>query len=85
MSHVGSFGVLITAKSVAKDQNDRCHFCQRPFCRTMPPTLDHLTPQNRGGTNQRSNLAAVCQQCNNDKDCMTEAQYRAVLAGRANP
>jgi HNH endonuclease len=41
-----------------------CAYCG---CTPRFLTLDHIVPQNQGGLNTRSNLAAVCQRCNRDK------------------
>lgn len=41
-----------------------CHWCQLPFTRQIRPTIEHLLPTARGGTNERSNLVLACSSCN---------------------
>ncbi|PZV33372.1 HNH endonuclease [Mesorhizobium kowhaii] len=47
-------------------QGGKCCYCRKPFAETRPkqPTLEHKKPKMYGGTNERSNLAAACWQCN---------------------
>jgi len=44
-------------------------------------TIEHLTPQSRGGSNRITNLAVSCERCNSDKSSMTDEEYKAYLRG----
>jgi hypothetical protein len=42
-----------------------CEYCHSPeFLSTAPLTIDHLTPQSLGGTDNIENLALACRRCN---------------------
>lgn len=43
------------------------------------PTLDHLIPKARGGTNLADNQVASCGYCNNRKGPLTDAEYLSVM------
>ena len=47
-------------------QGGKCCYCREPFTGTGPKhaTLEHKKPKMYRGTNERSNLAAACWQCN---------------------
>ncbi|UVC16915.1 HNH endonuclease [Mesorhizobium onobrychidis] len=47
-------------------QRGKCYYCKEPFTETGPKqaTLEHKKPKMDGGTNERSNLAAACLECN---------------------
>lgn len=72
-----------------------CHYChyQWPAAKAKllsmvarggnrAPTVDHLTPRSRGGSDHMRNLAACCQKCNSDKAHLTEAEFVAVRHDR---
>lgn len=42
-------------------------------------TIDHKIPRSRDGTNDLKNLAAACRRCNELKDQLTEAEFRAAF------
>lgn len=52
-------------KLVAADQNWRCRVCNQmlPACYDV----DHVVPLYRGGTNDRTNLQALCRNCHGNK------------------
>lgn len=39
-------------------------------------TIDHLTPYNKGGTNDIENLVLCCRSCNSTKGNKTEKQFK---------
>jgi len=49
-----------------------CAYCGGPF----PTEVDHVMPVARGGTSERSNLAAACQPCNREKLDFTPEEWR---------
>jgi hypothetical protein len=63
-----------------------CRICLEPVDRDAEPltswypTLDHITPQSRGGTHDPSNLRTAHHWCNlalNDGRCYSEVDFRA--------
>jgi 5-methylcytosine-specific restriction endonuclease McrA len=46
---------------------------------------DHRIPLDRGGTNFIENILPACRRCNAEKRTMTEAEFRARLAGEQPP
>jgi 5-methylcytosine-specific restriction endonuclease McrA len=57
------------------NQQWSCYFCRRSLTKENS-TLDHLTPLARGGLSEGGNLVAVCFDCNQEKEDMTEEEYR---------
>ncbi len=60
----------------------KCYYCGLTVEQREPPhpraaTLDHLLPLCRGGKSNMANLVLACCRCNNEKDNMTEAEYRS--------
>lgn len=56
-----------------KGQANRCFFCGKDMGET--PTLEHLTPVSRGGTNTPHNLVYACKSCNSKKHTSTLEEY----------
>lgn len=56
-----------------KGQANRCFFCGRDM--GDRPTIEHLTPVSRGGTNANYNLVYACQSCNSKKHDKTLEEY----------
>jgi hypothetical protein len=50
-----------------KKQAGKCLGCDLPFSERRIPTLDHIVPKKKGGTNKISNLILLCQLCNSLK------------------
>lgn len=64
----------------------RCFYCAIP-CDTDGNTVtgasvDHLTPECRGGSHEESNLVTACRRCNTRKRQMTLEEYRQFLMRR---
>lgn len=57
--------------AILKRDNYTCYYCGTP----QANTCDHLTPLDKGGTNDFSNLVAACANCNYSKGNRTEEQY----------
>jgi 5-methylcytosine-specific restriction endonuclease McrA len=58
---------------LSKEQEGRCFFCEAETAPDHPdpkkrPTLEHLVPQSKGGTDDPSNLAMSCAGCNHSRD-----------------
>lgn len=51
-----------------------CYLCRNELKREHI-TIDHIQPRSRGGTNDKSNLAVCCGECNKKKKNKTLAQY----------
>ena len=45
----------------------QCQYCDRTSTKAKPLTLDHVTPESRGGPTVVGNLVAACQKCNTRK------------------
>lgn len=46
---------------------NRCYYCELEFDNENRPTIDHVRPRSKGGTNHPANLVLACSPCNNDK------------------
>lgn len=60
-------------------QRGRCFYCGCDI--TAAPSLEHLTPVSKGGTNASWNLVYACKSCNSRKHDYTLEEY-AVKTGR---
>ena len=63
--------------------NNLCAECKQPSSVGNQLTIDHITPLSKGGTNESSNLQALCFVCNQKKtDSMVliPSDQRTVLA-----
>ena len=59
-------------------QQGKCNGCQHPFhFRNL--TVDHITPQSKGGTDRKENLQLLCAACNSTKGKGTQAELIARL------
>lgn len=71
---------------LAREQDMRCAYCSEPFgnyADEANPTLDHVIPKARGGTDVASNLVAACARCNHAKGDMDADAFCALIdAGR---
>lgn len=45
-----------------------CYYCERPFSKTLKPTIDHILPLNKGGSHTIDNLCLACKSCNSKKN-----------------
>ncbi len=53
--------IVLTRKNVLKRDNHRCQYCGQS---SVPLTLDHIFPKQRGGKDTWGNLVAACHSCN---------------------
>lgn len=63
--------IVLTRKNVLKRDNHRCQYCGRT---SVPLTLDHVLPKQRGGRDTWENLVAACHPCNVKKGNRTPAE-----------
>ena len=62
---------------LAKRQNGKCVYCRnmlKPHGKGF--TIDHIIPVSAGGTNENSNLQALCRSCNTLKSDHTDDEFR---------
>lgn len=68
---------------IAEDNNWYCAYCYSQVTKTpylnssgLLATIDHKFPLSRGGSWKRYNLTCCCRECNEEKDDMTDQEYR---------
>ena len=68
----GALGLLVNR------QSSKCAICKRRFAPKLlqRPTIDHIVPRVRGGTNDITNLQAACFLCNSLKSDSMGVQLR---------
>jgi len=81
---VGYIGTKIR-RQVWDKTGGRCWYCGRMTGKKPPtyhtrPTIDHMTPTSRGGSDDLSNLVPSCFICNLTKCDRTVEEYREFLA-----
>ena len=54
-----------------------CQYCDKPSAKERPLTLDHITPESRGGPTLVGNLAAAYQKCNTKKSNRSFEEFLA--------
>jgi len=60
-----------------------CTYCGRDLMGDMKnTTLDHVTPQEFGGTNHESNLVLACKTCNSVKGSKSKGEFLSSLEKR---
>ena len=62
--------------------NLKCVFCGKGIEDGIVFTLDHVVPQELGGTNESTNLVTACKCCNSAKGSKTTRQFFAYLRAR---
>jgi 5-methylcytosine-specific restriction endonuclease McrA len=70
-------------RAVADRCRWRCAYCRRQLVEGADrvedrPTLDHVVPRSRGGTNRQRNLVLACPPCNGRKADLELAAWLAV-------
>lgn len=58
-----------------KRQGGRCAYCYR-LLRPVDVTIDHVIPWSEGGSEDPSNLAAACRECNADKGNLSVTHWK---------
>lgn len=72
----GTFSWIIRSLTYACKGIKTCTFCGKEIQLDDELTVDHLTPQERGGPWIVNNLVPCCKTCNNEKGNKSEHQYR---------
>ncbi len=71
--------IVLTRKNILKRDNHCCQYCGRT---SVPLTLDHVVPRQRGGKDTWDNLVAACHPCNVRKGNRTPAEVTMPLLRR---
>lgn len=64
---------------------DRCYYCKCEWSLNprLVPTIDHVLPKARGGTNSPDNLVLACHVCNGKKGVLLVEEFLPVMHNRA--
>jgi 5-methylcytosine-specific restriction endonuclease McrA len=62
---------------VIKRDGKTCAYCNKKLTRSQI-SVDHITPVSKGGTNDLSNLAISCRECNSSKSGKMISEWRGV-------
>tara|TARA_Y100000588_G_C14171488_1_gene889357 strand:- start:671 stop:1192 length:522 start_codon:yes stop_codon:yes gene_type:complete len=67
--------IILSRKNILKRDNHTCQYCS---ISSVPMTVDHIIPKQRGGEDTWYNLVAACVSCNTKKGSRTprESQMR---------
>ena len=68
---IKSRDIVLTRKNIFKRDNHRCQYCGHT---SVPLTLDHVLPKQRGGADSWANLVAACHPCNVNKGNRTPSE-----------
>jgi len=55
-------------EKILESQGNRCAICGKRFCKSRPPTKDHIVPLSKGGGLTFENVQALCHSCNSSKN-----------------
>lgn len=55
-------------EKILETQGNRCAICGKRFCKSRPPTKDHIVPLSKGGGLTFENVQALCHSCNSSKN-----------------
>ena len=72
--------IVLSRKNVLKRDNHTCQYCG---IRSVPMTIDHIIPRQRGGEDSWYNMVAACVTCNTHKGNMTPRAAEMKLMKRA--
>ena len=65
-------------RDIYNKYNGHCAYCGKKI-EYDDMTIDHLTAQSKGGTNELDNTIPSCQLCNNQKADRTVEEFRSFL------
>ncbi|MFQ6607531.1 MAG: HNH endonuclease [Fidelibacterota bacterium] len=68
--------IVLSRKNVLKRDQHQCQYCGR---KSVPMTLDHVLPKERGGSDSWENLVSCCQECNRKKGNRTPEEAKMPL------
>ena len=72
--------IVLSRKNILKRDNHTCQYCG---VRSVPMTIDHIIPRQRGGEDSWYNLVAACVVCNTRKGNRTPRKSQMKLVKRA--
>ena len=72
--------IVLSRKNILKRDNHTCQYCG---IRSVPMTIDHIIPRQRGGEDSWYNLVAACVVCNTRKGNRTPRGAHMKLVKRA--
>ena len=73
-------GIVLSRKNILKRDNHTCQYCG---IRSVPMTIDHIIPRQKGGEDSWYNLVAACVRCNTLKGNQTPKAAKMKLAKKA--
>ena len=73
--------IVLSRKNILKRDNHECQYCG---IRSVPMTIDHIIPRQRGGEDTWYNLVAACVPCNTRKGNRTPREVQMKLM-KINP
>ena len=65
--------IVLSRKNILKRDNHTCQYCG---IRSVPMTIDHIIPRQKGGEDSWYNLVAACVRCNTLKETKLQRQPR---------
>ena len=68
--------IVLSRKNVLKRDNHTCQYC---LIESVPMTIDHIIPKQRGGEDSWYNLVAACVSCNTKKGNNTPKEAQMSL------
>jgi len=71
--------IVLSRKNILKRDNHTCQYCG---VRSVPMTIDHIIPRQRGGEDSWYNLVAACVICNTRKGNRTPRESQMKLTKR---
>ena len=72
--------IVLSRKNILKRDNHTCQYCG---IRSVPMTIDHIIPRQRGGEDSWYNLVAACVVCNTRKGNRRPREVQMKLVKRA--
>mgnify|MGYP002813225513 FL=1 len=63
-------------KTLLEQCDFSCTYCHTKISRRVPPTIDHIVPLSRGGTNDLQNLTIACRSCNARKGTKSFSEFQ---------
>ena len=72
--------IVLSRKNILKRDNHTCQYCS---IRSVPMTIDHIIPRQRGGEDSWYNLVAACVACNTRKGNRRPREVQMKLVKRA--
>ena len=73
-------GIVLSRKNILKRDNHTCQYCG---IRSVPMTIDHIIPRQKGGEDSWYNLVAACVRCNTLKGNQTPKAAQMKLSKKA--